>query len=127
MTILGIDYGERKIGLAKSAGNLAVPLCIIENDKNLFQKIKDICEKEEIEKIVVGVPYTHGSKKNQQIKKIESFINKLKRYMKMEIVSEDERLSTLQAQKLWRGLGKEKDDDAVSAMLILQSYLDKQR
>jgi len=125
MSILGIDYGEKKIGLAKSAGSLAVSLGIIENDNMLFQKIKEICEQGSIERIVVGVPHPHSGEKNEQQKKSEQFVNNLKQQLQIEVVIEDERMSTAEAQKLGKGLKKGADDDAIAAMLILQSYLDK--
>lgn len=127
MSILGIDYGDKKIGLAKSVGNLAVPLKILENKGSdfVFKNIENICAEEQIEQIVVGMPRSHSGRENAQEKKVEDFIKNLKELLHIEIIPEDERLSTREAQKLSRGVKKGKDDDAVSAMLILQSYLDK--
>ena len=125
MTLLGVDYGGKKVGLAKSAGPLAVSLCVIKNDKSLFQKIKEICEQEKIEKIVVGVPHPHSGNESEQQKKSERFVNNLRQQLQVEVIAEDERMSTIEAQKLGIGLKKGEDDDAVAAMLILQSYLDR--
>ncbi|KKQ56941.1 MAG: hypothetical protein US74_C0009G0026 [Parcubacteria group bacterium GW2011_GWA2_38_13] len=125
MTILGLDYGEKKIGVAKSAGSLAVTFCIIQNDKVLFQKIKEICEQQNIEKIVVGVPYPHSGNASDQQKKSEQFVKDLKQELSIDVVAEDERMSSQMAQKLGVGLKRGEEDDAIAAMLVLQSYLDK--
>jgi len=125
MTILGLDYGEKKIGVAKSAGSLAVTFCIIQNDKILFQRIKEICEQQNIEKIVVGVPYPHSGNASDQQKKSEQFVKDLKQELSIDVVAEDERMSSQMAQKLGVGLKRGEEDDAIAAMLVLQSYLDK--
>jgi putative transcription antitermination factor YqgF len=117
MKSLGIDYGAKRIGLAKSAGKTAVPFGIIENDAGLFGRISRICDEENIEKIVVGMPY--ANEENDQMRDPQLFVDKLKKLLFIEVVIEDERMSTQMAKK--RGV----DDDSVAAMYILQSYLDK--
>lgn len=127
MSILGIDYGDKKIGLAKSAGNLAVPFMILENKGNDFvlKKIKEVCESEGIDAIVVGVPTSlAGGKESNQHKKVLNFITQLAA-LKIKIIQEDERLSTRMAHNISKDIKNRGDDDATSAMLILQSYLDK--
>lgn len=136
MSILGIDYGDKKVGLAISNDKerLALPLSIIQNqgNSNLVQEIKKVCADHNISKIVIGLPLTLASKEkdfqNKQTKKVLKFIGLLKRSVrKIEVVTEDERLSTKMANGLYQGKIKVKgQDDAVAAMLILQSYLDKQ-
>lgn len=129
MSILGIDYGDKKIGLAKSAGSLAVPFMILENKGYDFvlKRIKEICENESIDAIVVGVPKSlGGGKESKQHKKVLDFIQKLSSLNK-EIISEDERLSTKMAKEMSRDMKNRGDDDATSAMLILQSYLDRRK
>lgn len=129
MSILGIDYGEKKIGLAKSAGSLAVPFMIFENKGNDFvlKKIKEVCESESIDAVVVGVPKSlGGGKESKQHKKVLDFIQKLSSLDK-KIISEDERLSTKMAREMSKDMKNKGDDDATSAMLILQSYLDRKK
>ena len=134
MNILGIDYGDKKIGLAKSAGNTAVPLAIIkkENKSQVLDNIKNICQQEEIEKIIIGVPLSLNTTgeirqvdlQNNQMKKVLSFVDLLKKNLNLPIETEDERLTTQMASKLIKN--SKKSDDDVAAMLILQNYLDKQ-
>ncbi|MFA6322423.1 MAG: Holliday junction resolvase RuvX [Candidatus Buchananbacteria bacterium] len=141
MAILGIDYGAKKIGLAKSddKNKFAMPLEIIKSDnqKEILKRIKEVCEQEDIEKIIVGVPISLKAEKrdnlfrlkdleNKQMQEVLVFVDWLKDNLKLPLEVEDERLSSKMANRLGRGEIKRKgDDDAVAAMLILQSYLDK--
>ena len=127
MKILGLDYGEAKIGLAigEVVSGVATPFGVIKNLgwNNLADEIKKICEKERIEKIVVGVPVKPQAIESTQIKKVDDFINLLKEKTGLEVHGQDERFSTQEAQKLI-AKNRSKDDD-LSAMLILQNYLDR--
>ncbi len=140
MLILGIDYGKRKIGLAIAPqnGTVAVPYAIlrVENDTDALEKIKKVLEDENVVKIVVGFPISFLTEdelnKNAKLRdrseswlqEIQYFIKKLQKETRIPIEIFDERMSTKEAQKLLRGENV-KDDDAVAAMIILQSYLDK--
>jgi len=141
MSILGIDYGAKKIGLAKSdeQNRLALPLEIIisESKTEILDRLRELCQKENIEKIVVGVPISLKAEKrdsamppvsleNKQIRDVLNFVDWLKLNLDVSIEIEDERLSTKMANSLGKGMFKKgMADDAVAAMLILQSYLDK--
>jgi len=117
--VLGIDYGSSKVGLALAdlETKVAVPLEAVEPNQ-LNDKISELIESEGLEKIVVGLPLNMAGKESNQTKEVKSFIAKLKAKLNIDIDVEDERLSTAQAQKS----GK---DDAVAAMYILQSYVDR--
>lgn len=127
MKLLGIDYGESKIGLAigDNESRVAIPFDIIKNQdkRNSIEEIKNVCQKENIKKIIVGLPINPQASSSDQIKKIEDFIFQLANSTGIEVESQDERFSTQEAQKLIEK-NKTQDDD-ISAMLILQSYIDK--
>ena len=125
--LLGIDYGENKVGLAMAdlETRIATPYKILTNDKDLLGKIKDICIKEEIRKIIVGVPLTLKSASSAQTKKVLNFIEKLKKATYLDIVEQDERLSSAYAKSLLKEMKVKHMDDDVAAMIILQSYLDE--
>ncbi|OGY46743.1 MAG: hypothetical protein A3A24_02755 [Candidatus Buchananbacteria bacterium RIFCSPLOWO2_01_FULL_46_12] len=140
MSILGIDYGAKKIGLAKSDQfkKLAVPLgTVFNNSKSeVLAKLKNICQQENIDEIVVGVPVSLSTGnsgllreidfKNQQVKEVLAFIDWLKTNFSLPIGMEDERLSTKMANRLEKDLVKKNGgDDPIAAMLVLQSYLDR--
>lgn len=127
--ILGIDYGDKRVGIAigLTEGKIALPHEIIDNKEMDFVlgRIKEIIEEEDINIVVVGVPFSLSKKdKSEQFKKTEDFIKKLKKEINMELFMEDERLSTKEAEGLLRG-GKKKNKDDVAAALILQSYLNR--
>lgn len=142
MSILGIDYGARKIGIAKSDQDykIALPLEILVNSgkQDVLIKLLEICKQHNIEKIVIGVPISLAAEKrdafgcrkdleNKQMKEVLNFIDWLKKEIELPIEVEDERLSTKLANGLRKDLVKKGPDDAVAAMLILQTYLDKSR
>ncbi|OGY41848.1 MAG: hypothetical protein A2Y67_03270 [Candidatus Buchananbacteria bacterium RBG_13_39_9] len=125
--LLGIDYGEKKVGLAiaDSETRIASPYKILANDKDLLAKIKDVCIKEEIGKIIVGVPLTLKSASSRQTNIVLKFIDKLKKATYIEITEQDERLSSAYAKSLMKEMKIKHMDDDVAAMIILQSYLDE--
>lgn len=128
MKLLGLDYGEAKIGLAIGdlENGVAVPYGIIKNLgwNNAISEIKKLCDKEGISKIIIGVPVNPIFLESEQIKTIENFILQLKAKTGLEVEGQDERFSTQAAQKLITQ-HKAHDDD-VAAMLILQNYFDSQ-
>lgn len=125
--LLGIDYGEKRIGLAladKETG-LAVPLEIVENKGSdfVFKKLNDICRNEDVKKIIVGMPVSLSGKEGKKAEEVRHFVNWLKDNVLADVETEDERLSSKMVDSLAKD--KKKPKDAVSAMIILQSYLDK--
>ena len=125
--ILGIDYGGKRIGTAIGflEGKISIPFEVIEN-KNfdfILGEIKRIVKEENIDLIVVGLPISlSGEGKSNQLKEIKIFINNLKNEISLDVVEEDERLSSKEAGNLLIGSKGGKRDD-VAAMLILQSYM----
>ena len=126
MKLLGLDYGESKVGLAlaDTEAGVALPFKILKRLKpaELLAELKKICVSESIEKIVIGLPINLRAKSSGQTKVVEDFIVLLKEKIKLPVETQDERYTTQAAQKLSPGSG---DDDAIAAMLILQSYLDR--
>lgn len=126
MKYLGIDYGKRKIGLSLSEGLTASPLKTIETSslKDSVQKILQIIKNEQIEKVVIGFPESGEAKKL-----VENFTREIIKEG-IEIETVDETLSSQNALKDMINLGlskkSRKSEDAYSAALILQEYLDKE-
>ncbi len=141
MSILGIDYGDRKVGLAKAVegSTLAVPLEVVMNAgmRPLLRTLKQICEREGVTAVVVGVPVSlagHGAGEgklrpadyaNEQMQKVLDFVERLRASLGLEVVTQDERLSTQEANRLSADRRKGASEDAVAAMIILQAYLDR--
>ena len=119
MKTLGIDYGRSKIGLAIAEGPLAEPLVVIRysDTKILEEKIKQIIEKNQIEKIIVGI--SEGAMGEESKKFAE----------KIGAETFDETLTSQDAQTLAMeaGIGPKKRremEDAYAATIMLQNYLD---
>ena len=135
MRILGLDYGEARTGVAISdqLGMLAHGLETIEhkgNDKKLIERLKEIIKENEVSKIVIGYPLNMNATKGPRVQKTDSFISKLKATTNLEVIKVDERLTTVAAHRTMTELniGKDKKKkivDTISAVYILQMYLDK--
>ena len=80
---LAIDYGEKRTGVAISDddGNFSFSReAILDDDQSsVIAKIKDLTEQEDVEKIIVGWPITLKGEMNEQTKKVESFLEALKK------------------------------------------------
>ncbi len=130
MKLLGVDYGDKYIGLATAdeETKIASPFKILENkgDNFVIEELKKICGEEEIEKIIIGLPMGLANQESEQFKIVENFIQLLKNNFNIPVETEDERLSTVAANNLIKEYKKKGErDDSVAAMLILQGYLDK--
>jgi putative holliday junction resolvase len=136
MRNMGLDIGDKRIGVALSDPEdiLASPLTtIIRNeDSSAVEKIKEIADANEVNCIVIGLPYSLSGEKSSQTTTTLNFIDKLKSAITIEIITEDDTFSTSVAQRLLSQQGKKKkknkgDIDAAAAAYILQGYLDKKR
>ena len=132
--IIGLDYGEARTGVAVSdlLGITAQGVTSINHtsDKELIEKLKPIIEEYKPIKIIIGLPINMNSTAGERVKKTKRFIVKLKKEFKIEIETIDERLTTVASHKTMTELGISKDRkkqivDMMSAILILQMYLDK--
>ena len=136
MRILGIDYGDSKIGLAVS-DPLQITAQILDNyrirgkneDTEYFKKI---VSEYEIEEIVLGLPLRMDGTSGPRVEKTKSFAQWLKKFLKVPIIYWDERLTTRQAigilsrQKIKRK-SKKVLEDQIAAVIILSSYLESKR
>jgi putative Holliday junction resolvase len=121
MNLLGIDYGEKKIGLALASGPLSEPIGVIKIS-NFKTQIPEICQEHKVEKIVVGIS------EGKMAAKTRKFAQGLKAIINLPIEFQDETLTTQEARSKMKQAGKRirgKKEDAFAAALILQSYLDK--
>ena len=129
MRYLGIDYGDKKIGLAfgDTSAGIAMPLDVIVNrGTETLAWIADKVHSEDIGTIVVGAPLSEGAYHGpQQLEKTRSFIQRLSSVVSVPVVEEDESYTTAESIRLQREEGAEADEDALAAMLIAQAYLNK--
>ena len=119
-TLLGIDFGKRKVGLAISSGSVAVPLVILENNIGMMDELKKIIEQEKIVKIILGLPTGLQNQTTQATEEVLVFQKDLENNIDIPVETFDERLTSQQAQRMGSG----SQDDAHAAALVLQSYID---
>jgi putative Holliday junction resolvase len=131
--ILGLDVGERRIGLAISTpeGGLAVPLRVLERrrDDSDIEAIAALARAEHVETLVVGHPLSMDGSAGPQARRVEAFARLLAKATGLPFALWDERLSSVQAERAVRPLRRRRraPSDDVAAAIILQGYLDRQR
>ncbi|MBI5045670.1 MAG: Holliday junction resolvase RuvX [Candidatus Niyogibacteria bacterium] len=124
MRYLGIDYGEKRIGVALTdeGGRMAFPYGIISHDAKIFRRMRELCEKEAVGKIVLGLPLDLQGRETAMTKQARDFGHKLREETGLEIILQNEMLSTKEAEHFQ---GHHAKIDASAAALILDSYLKK--
>jgi putative holliday junction resolvase len=130
--VLGVDFGRARIGLAISdeLRLLAHPLETIPFGKGAVARIAAIARERNIDTIVVGVPKSLSGKMGAAANEVLRFVEKLRASSSCEVVTWDERLTTVAAQRALHESGKKTRQarsyiDQVAAQLILQGYLDR--
>ena len=137
MRVLGIDYGDSRIGVAVSdpmgwtAQGLETVKCK-DSLRKAIERIMEIIRQYEIKDIVIGYPLNMNGTAGPRTERTEAFIKKLLELGDFNIVKWDERLTTVSAHRAMNELGvkasnKKNIVDTMSAVFILQGYLDRQR
>lgn len=135
MRIIGLDYGEARIGVAVSdlLGTIANPLDTIsekDREKQLL-KVLEVIEREKVEKIVVGLPKRMDGTLGHRAEYTKAFAEELSERCSLPLVMWDERLSSSEAHRMLdsggvSGKKRKTKVDKIAAVLILQTYLDSQ-
>jgi putative Holliday junction resolvase len=134
MRILAIDYGEKRMGFAlgDDLTKIAVPLDQYIRSKSAddIRAITQIVDEYEVNTIIIGYPLNMDGTKNDITTKVENFAQKLKKKIKIEIKLVDERLSSFEAEEMLKTIKKKYLDrkkrlDSISALVIMQSYLNQ--
>lgn len=134
--VLGIDHGQERIGVAVSdeLQMLAHPLETISRAKtpDSLGRIAAIAREKNVERIVVGLPRHMNGSIGASAEEAQQFADKLRLLVACEVLTWDERLSTVAAQRALREAGKSSRQtrgyiDQVAAQMLLQSYLDSRQ
>ncbi|MBQ2809839.1 MAG: Holliday junction resolvase RuvX [Clostridia bacterium] len=133
--ILGVDFGDARTGLALSdlTGFLASGAGTIKGGFETTAKaVADFAIKNDVGKIVLGHPINMNGTLGERSEKIKAFASRLFELCEIEVELFDERLSTANAHQILnitntRGEKRKRIIDEMSACLILQSYLDRER
>jgi putative Holliday junction resolvase len=134
--ILAIDYGKRRTGIAVTDPSqiIANGLTTVET-KTLFEFLADYMQREAVERIVVGLPRQTTGEMSENWKRVEPFVNRLRKlYPDVTVDLYDERFTSVMAHRvmLESGIGrKARQDkalvDKISACIILEDYLESKR
>ena len=131
--ILAIDYGARRVGIAVSdplrLTAQSLPTMEAKDLKKVLSELEVIIADKNVVEIVVGMPLNLKGEKSAAAQKVENFMHHLQNRFKLPVHSWDERWTSIAAQRTIWQLGKSpsrhKDKiDQISAVLILQSFLD---
>jgi putative holliday junction resolvase len=132
--ILGLDLGAARTGVALSdeLRMLAHPLETIESGsaETVAHRVQKIVAERKVDCVVVGLPRQMNGALGLAAKGTQRFVEKLRPLISCEVVTWDERLSTVAAERALRDAGKKTREtrgirDQVAAQIILQSYLDR--
>lgn len=126
--ILALDIGEKRIGvaLASTIARLARPLTVLENDGTIYGRIKELAARENAQAVIVGLPRSLQGEDTAQTRYVRSFAVRLGEETDLEIILQDEALTSRQAESELRSRGKKYakgDIDALAATYILEDYL----
>ncbi|MEA3422170.1 MAG: Holliday junction resolvase RuvX [Acidobacteriota bacterium] len=136
MRILGIDFGDKNIGLAvtdklslTAQGLGQYKVKNPDEDKKYF---KNLAEQYEISKIVIGLPLKMDGTQGSRVQKTKKFARWLEEALNLPVVFWDERLTTKQTIKIlneqkFKQKKKKQIKDKISAVIILSSYLEARR
>jgi len=126
MRYMGIDYGDKRIGIAISdpGGRISFPEKTVRNHGNpyIWDEILSIIQEKSVSRIIVGLPLSFEMQETDESIKVRKFVEELKKITPLPIEFENEAATTRMAKKL--GVKNEHTDEAAAA-IILQSYLDK--
>jgi putative Holliday junction resolvase len=126
--IIGIDYGERRVGLAVSdpLGITAQGLDTFDRRSGDFlEHLSGLVSYYDIARMVIGHPVSMSGRPSQTSRRVEQLADQLRERFDLDVILWDERLSSAEARRTVAGsrAGK-KAVDRVAAVLILQGYLD---
>jgi len=133
MRSLGLDIGDRRIGVALSdpGGILASPLTVIARTDEMadIEAIVTIAKQNKAGLIIVGLPISMDGRVREQAEKVSAFTEKLRARIDLPIEFRDERLSTVSVKRMMQSVRRTKntEHDAMAAALILQGYLEETR
>ena len=135
--IMGIDFGTRRVGIALSdpLQIIAQSLETMENAPLMISRIRDLVEREDVELVVVGMPFNLKGEKGQKGEEVERFLLQLRKQLPVDVVTWDERFTSTLAHSTMLQMGTKKKErqtdkgriDAMAAAIMLQGYLDSRK
>ena len=133
MRYLGLDLGTKTLGMSLSSGVIASNYQTIRHNEDydyLIKEVEKIVLEKKIDKIVLGFPKNMNNTIGERAKITLDFRDKLEKRLNIEVIMEDERLTSVVANNVLinadtRREKRKKKVDGVASVIILQSYLDR--
>lgn len=138
MRIIGLDYGTRTVGVALSDESqlIAQPYTTIVRKhatklRQTYAKLEEIIVEQNVDKIVLGLPKNMNNTEGERVEETKEFMANLERRTGLPVILVDERLTTVQADRILEETGvahsaRKEHIDKMAAAIILQSYLDRE-
>ncbi len=133
--ILGIDFGNVRVGVAVSdpLRIIAQTVGTFQNNAAILDELERLAKEYDVGLVVVGMPYTLKGEKGTKAEEVDKFISALKQKLSVDVVSLDERFTSRIAHQTLIQMGTTKKQrrtnkgrvDAMASALILQSFLDQ--
>lgn len=131
--LMGIDFGEVRIGIALSdpLQIISQPYRVIPNNDNTISEIKNIIKSEEVRKIILGLPLNLDGEDTKKTLEVREFSEVLKSNVDIPVIFWDERYTTVEANEELKRMGygiaeSRKVIDKVAASIILKNYMENQ-
>ena len=123
MTILAIDYGDKRVGIAygNSIARIANPSEVFENNDDIYLKLLDLAKELNVQRVVVGLPRNMDGSLGYQALATQEFAGQLGAKLDVPIILQEETLSSLEAKQAFPAA----PIDAAAAAIILQRYFDE--
>ncbi len=130
--ILGLDYGEKRIGvaIAHTIAQLPRPLTTLANSSSAIMEIQALVERESVQLIVLGLPRSMDGQVHAQGERVQQFASKVAAQVAVPVEFADETLTSVQAEQILAERAGSKPIpkeaiDAMSAALILERYFEE--
>jgi len=136
MRVLGLDVGDKKIGLSMSDSTRSIAQALKVYRRSTLEKdlneLKGIAEEHDIEEIVIGLPKDLSGAIGKRATEVMAFAEEIRKYTSINTVLWDERFSTNEANRIFEmaqvSHKKRKPFiDMMASQIILQGYLDAQK
>ena len=121
-----LDYGSKRVGvaIAHTIAKMPRPLVTLPNDDKLLDAIRELVEREDVGKVLVGLPRGMDGGYTEQTRLAEAFANGLAQNLTVSVETADETLSSMDAESYLADRAHGKGDiDAMAAAVILERYL----
>jgi len=129
--IIGIDLGERRIGVAAADDrtSVAVPVDTVEAGGDVVETVVQIALDQQADEVVVGLPLSMSGAVGPQAEGVLKVVEELRERLSITVHTWDERLTTVQAGR--GGAGRSRSGatsrDAIAAAILLQAFVDNRR